>query len=172
MLAADTGCKGTFDGRKTVGLDAQLYLVGACATPKILAEAGNDKTEGTILNVENEINTTAPDVDFSLYQAVVEKYGDGFDPVGAGTVTFRAFMNLYRVMAGIDGKVTPEAIGKALDAQKNTPSFMGHAYTCDHKQLAGLPALCSPQQVLAQIKDGTLTQITDWIDVGKVYGDN
>ena len=172
MLAADTGCKGTFDGRKTVGLDAQLYLVGACATPKILAEAGNDKTEGTILNVENEVDTTAPDVDFSLYQAVVEKYGDGFDPVGAGTVTFRAFMNLYRVMAGIDGKVTPEAIGQALDAQKNTPSFTGHAYTCDHKQLAGLPALCSPQQVLAQIKDGTLTQITDWIDVGKVYGDN
>ena len=48
---------------------------------------------------------------------------------------------------------------------------MGHAYTCDGKQLKGLPAICSPQQILAKIQNRTLSQIGTWIDVGKIYGE-
>jgi branched-chain amino acid transport system substrate-binding protein len=172
MLAADMGCKGAFDGFATVGVEAQLYLVGACAAPKILDEAGPDKTEGTIFNVEGSLSRDTDNIDFSLYQAVAERYGDGFDPIGAGTVTFRSFMNLYRVLAGLDDDaVTPAGITAALKAQDGAPSFMGHPSTCDREQLAGLPALCSPQQILARLTDGELIQIGDWIDVGAVFGD-
>jgi len=164
MLAADTGCEGTFDGIETVGITAQLYLVGACATPSILEEAGPAKTEGTIFNVEGELEGGDPDRD--LYFAVSDAYGEGFDPIGAGTVSFRSFMNLYVVMAGLGGDLTSEAVAAALDAQVDAPSFMGHPYTCDKEQLPGQPAMCSPQQILAQRTDGELVQITDWIDVG------
>lgn len=171
MLAADMGCAGAFDGFDTVGVTAQVYLVGACASPKIIAEAGPAKTDGTIFNVEGPIDRTEANVDFSLYQAVAAEYGDGFDPVGAGTVTFRSFMNLYRVLVGLpDGKITPAAISTALAAQNDTPSFMGHPSTCDGKQLAGYPAMCSPQQILAELADGELIQIGDWVDVGAIYG--
>lgn len=169
MLAADMGCKGAFDGIETVGLDAQVYMVGACAAPKIIEEAGPEKTEGTIFNVEGPIDRSAANVDFSLYAAVAEEYGDGFDPVGAGTVAFRSFMNLWVLLDQLD-EVTPEAIKEALDAQVDAPSFMGHPYTCDRQQLAGQPAMCSPQQILAQIQDGELVQLGDWIDVGSVPG--
>ncbi|MBN2624646.1 MAG: ABC transporter substrate-binding protein, partial [Acidimicrobiales bacterium] len=169
MLAADTGCKGAFDGVETVGLDAQLYLVGACATPKIIDEAGPAKTDGTIFNVEGPIDRSADNVDFSLYVAAAEEYGDGFDPVGAGTVSFRSFMNLWAVLVELDD-VTPQAISEALGARADEPSFMGHPYTCDQQQLSGLPAMCSPQQILARIEDGELVQIGDWIDVGAVPG--
>jgi branched-chain amino acid transport system substrate-binding protein len=47
---------------------------------------------------------------------------------------------------------------------------MGHSSTCDGEQLAGLPALCSPQQILAEMREGELVQISDWIDVGQIYG--
>lgn len=172
MLAADMGCKGAFDGFATVGVEAQVYLVGACAAPKIIAEAGPDKTDGTIFNVEGPISRGADNIDFSLYQAVASEYGDGFDPIGAGTVTFRSFMNLYRVLVGLDADdLTPAAITEALGAQDEAPSFMGHPSTCDRDQLAGLPALCSPQQILAELTDGELAQIGDWIDVGEVFGD-
>ena len=172
MLAADTGCKGAFDGFATVGVEAQVYLVGACASPKIIEEAGPDKTEGTIFNVEGSLARGVANVDFSLYQAVAAEYGDGFDPIGAGTVSFRSFMNLYRVLASLDDDaLTPAAITAALQAQEDAPSFMGHPSTCDGEQLAGLPALCSPQQILAELKDGELVQVGDWIDVGEVFGD-
>src|SRR5690606_27993674 len=40
MLAADTGCKGAFDGFATADVRAEVYLVGACASPAIIEEAG------------------------------------------------------------------------------------------------------------------------------------
>ena len=169
MLAADMGCKGAFDGVETVGLDAQMYLVGACAAPKIIEEAGPAKTDGTIFNVEGPIDRSAENVDFSLYVAAAGEYGDGFDPVGAGTVSFRSFMNLWAVLVGLD-EVTPQAISDALGARTDEPSFMGHPYTCDQQQLSGLPSMCSPQQILARMEDGELVQIGDWIDVGTVPG--
>lgn len=169
MLAADSGCTGTFDGIETVGIEAQVYLVGACATPKIIDEAGPEKTDGVIFNVEGSIDRSAANVDFSLYVAAAEAYGDGFDPVGAGTVSFRSLMNLWSVLIGLD-EVTPDAISSALAATTDESSFMGHDYTCDREQLSGLPAMCSPQQILARMKGGELEQLGTWIDVGSVPG--
>ena len=171
MLAADTGCKGAFDGFETAGVTAKVYMVGACASPAIVDEAGPAKTNGRIFNVEGPILRDEENFDFALYSAVADKYGDGFDPVGAGTVSFRSFMNLYRIMVGLDeADLTPAGIDAALRAQKGAPSFMGHPSTCDRKQLDGLPALCSPQQILAEMREGELTQIGDWVDVGTIYG--
>ena len=60
------------------------------------------------------------------------------------------FMNLYVVLRELGADdITPGAITEALEAQVDAPSFMGHPYTCDGEQFAGLPAMCSPQQVLA-----------------------
>lgn len=169
LLAADMGCKGAFDGIATTGVEAQVYLVGACAAPAIVDQADPESADGTIFNVEGPIDRGEDNVDFSLYTAVADEYGDGFDPVGAGTVTFRSMMNLWAVMVGLD-EVTPEAISAALGSKVDEPSFMGHPYTCDGDQLTGLPAMCSPHQILAVLEDGELKQIGDWVDVGAVPG--
>ncbi len=172
ILAADTGCKAGFDGISSLGIEAATFYVGACAAPSIIDEAGPAKTNGAIFNVEGPVGRTPPNPDFVLYSAVIEKYGNGLDPVGAGTVSFRSLMNLYMILDGIDGEITPKAITDALKSQVDAPSFSGHPYTCDGKQYPGLPAMCSPQQVLAQMKDGTLSQLGDWIDVGQIAADS
>jgi branched-chain amino acid transport system substrate-binding protein len=84
-------------------------------------------------------------------------------------VSFRAFANLYAILRQLDGDITPASITEALRAQVDAPSFMGHPYTCDGEQFPGLPAMCSPQQVLAEMQDGALAQTSDWIDVGSIY---
>jgi branched-chain amino acid transport system substrate-binding protein len=171
LLAADTGCAPAFDAVKTAGIKGQIFYVGACAVPSIVAKAGRAKTDGAIFNVEGPIDRKHPNADTVLYTAVINTYGKGLDPIGAGTVSFRAFMNLYRVMADIGAKnLSAATITKALASQRNAPSFMGHTSTCDHKQLAGLPAACSPQQILARMNDLQLEQIGTWVDVGKIYG--
>jgi branched-chain amino acid transport system substrate-binding protein len=171
MLEADTGCKGAYDAVHNAGVTATVFYVGACATPAIVAQAGPEKTNGAIYNVEGAIDPDHPDLDATLYLKVLEKYGHGLDPIGAGTVTFRSFMNLYTVLRGL-GKdhVDPSVVTHALTAQVDAPSFMGHDYTCDGKQFAGSPALCSPQQILVEMRDGQLHQLGTWIDVGQVYG--
>ena len=81
------------------------------------------------------------------------------DLVGEAAVSGRIF--------NIEGPLIetgpPEAAiyGAAVDH----PSFNGHNYTCDGKQVPDLPALCAPQEILVEHRDGTLAQLTDWIDV-------
>ncbi len=171
MLAADTGCSAGYEGMHTLGVTAQRFFTGACVSPTILGSVDPEATEGTIFNVEGPISTSGPTDDGALYEAVIEQYGDGVDAMGAATVTFRAFMNLYAVMRelGSEGS-TSVGITESLSGQVDAPSFMGHPYTCDGQQLAGLPAMCSPQQILGQVTDGELVQISDWIDVGAVHG--
>ncbi|HET8931744.1 MAG TPA: ABC transporter substrate-binding protein [Acidimicrobiales bacterium] len=170
VLAADSGCKAGFDGVAALELTAQTFYVGACAAPTILDSVPAAETDGTIVNVEGPVTSTNPDVDTTLYSAVIAKYGDGIDAASAGTVTFRSFMNLYMVLRDLGADdITPAAIMNAFRVKVDAPSFMGHPYTCDGKQLADLTALCSPQQILAKIRDRRLTQLGSWIDVGTIY---
>jgi branched-chain amino acid transport system substrate-binding protein len=170
VLAADTGCKPAFEGIAALGIEATTFYVGACAAPTILDSLDDEVTDGAVFNVEGPIGADPPDPDLDLYLAVVAEYGDGLDPIGAGTVSFRSFMNLYAVMREIGAEdLDPTAIAEALRAKVGAPSFMGHDYTCDGEQFAGLPALCSPQQILGQLRGGQLRQLGDWIDVGAVY---
>jgi branched-chain amino acid transport system substrate-binding protein len=171
MLAADTGCAAGYESMRTLGVTAQRFFTGACVSPTILGSVDAEATDGTIFNVEGPISTDQPTEDGALYLAVIDQYGDGVDAMGAATVTFRSFMNLYAILRGLGiADTTPAGITDSLAGQVDTPSFMGHAYTCDGEQFAGLPAMCSPQQILGQVQDGELVQISDWIDVGAIYG--
>lgn len=169
MLAADSGCKAGFDGIASLGIDVESFYVGACAAPNIISQVDASKTDGAYFSVEGPVIGEPPVPDNQLYAGVIAKYGDGLDPVGAGTVTFRSLMNLYAILNQITGDITPAAITAALAATVDEPSFSGHPYTCNRKQFEGLPALCSPQQILTQMTDRKLTQVTDWIDVGAIY---
>ncbi|MFN8017574.1 MAG: ABC transporter substrate-binding protein [Acidimicrobiales bacterium] len=172
LLAADTGCKAGFDSIKALGIDAAKYFVGACAAPTIIDDLPTGETNGTLLNVEGPISRSHPNPDFAFYAGVIQQYGDGLDPVGAGTVSYRAFMNTYvlmRKLADADKQITPKAITDLIREQKDEPSFAGHPYTCDGKQFAGLPAMCSPQQILGRMQERKLFQASEWIDVGAIY---
>jgi branched-chain amino acid transport system substrate-binding protein len=173
MFAADAACVRTMQTVRDLGVDADLYLVGSCAAPSIIDEAG-DAAEGAVFNIEGPfVGMETGVVDGPLYAAAAERYGEeGFVAQSAGTVTFRSIMNLWMVMEEIvarDGSaeaVTPASIIDALSSADGHPSFDGHAFTCDGEQLPGLPAACAPQQVLVRMQGGTLVLESDgWVDV-------
>ncbi|MEI7886183.1 MAG: ABC transporter substrate-binding protein [Actinomycetes bacterium] len=171
LLTADTGCTTAFEGMATIGLKAQAFYTGACAAPKIIEGVPAADSEHAIFNVEGPISRTNPDPDTNLYNAVIAQYGNGLDAIGAATVTFRAFMNLYVVLSelGADG-ISADAVTMALRGKVDASSFMGHPYTCNGKQFKGLPAACAPQQMLGEMTDRQLNQVGSWVDVGKIYG--
>ncbi|MCU0310303.1 MAG: ABC transporter substrate-binding protein [Acidimicrobiales bacterium] len=169
VFAADSGCKAGFDGVASLGITAATFYVGACAAPAIVDQVSVDNTDGVYFNVDGPLSGDSAMPDGELYEGVVTAYGDGLDPVGAGTVSFRSLMNLYAILSQLGGDITPGAITAALQATDGAPNFGGHPYTCDGEQFDGLPALCSPQQILARMQDRQLSQVTDWIDVGRIY---
>jgi len=165
-LTADSGCVPTIQTAAQLEIDAVLMLTGACAAPKIIESAG-DAIEGSVFNLEADLDPDAPDA--ALYTAIATKYGPQFDYElqGAGTVSFRSVMNLYAALRDIGAaNVTRDSILEFFRNSQDRPSFFGHPYTCDGNQLEGLPAICAPQQTLGRFQDGSIVQISDWIDVG------
>lgn len=169
LLAADSGCRAGFDGLRAAGFTGTKYFVGACASPAITEQVGNEATDGVIFNVEGPVFQGDPNPDQALYEEVISRYGDArLDPIGAGTVAFRSFMNLYRVLAELGPDATAASVAESLAEKVDEPSFAGHAYTCDRRQFTDLPAMCAPQQILAEMRDGRLQRSDDWIDVGAI----
>jgi len=171
VLTADTGCKAAFDAVRVLAIEVPMFYTGACAAPNIVASVPGETTEGAYFNVEGAVSTSDPDPDFALYEAVLRAYSDGLNPVGAATVSFRSFINLYVLLASLES-IDPTSVTDALRAQRNATSFMGHPYTCDGKQFEDLPSACSPQQILIQLQDGEVVQISDWIDVGAIVAES
>ena len=171
--AADTSCVPAMQGARDLGITAPLFLVGSCAAPSIIAEAGREATEGRIFNIEGQIDTEADStaaVDGALYALAILKYADGLAPAGAGTVSFRGLMNLYAAMERIGVEdLSPASIIKDFQASVDTPSFNGHPYTCATPQVPGLPSLCAPQQVLVEQRDGALHEVSNgWVPVPEI----
>lgn len=164
-LTADTGCVPAIRTAEQIGLKVPIMLTGACAATKIVDELG-PSINGKIFNLEAELDPA--NADNRLYRAIAAKYGPArkYEWQGAGTVSFRAVLNLYVQLRRIGAdKITPAAIIAAFRAARDEPSFFGHPYTCDGKQMPGYPSMCSPQQTLGRIQNGAVTAVTGWLDV-------
>jgi branched-chain amino acid transport system substrate-binding protein len=171
MFAADAACVRSMQTLRDLEVDADLYMVGSCAAPAILEEAG-DAAEGTVFSIEGPfLDMDTGVVDGPLYAEAARRYGpDGYQAQSAGTVTFRSIMNLWVALNEIGAAdLTPEAVASWFRERVDQPSFDGHPYTCDGTQVPGLPALCAPQQVLIRFEDGTMVQHSEgWIDVPEI----
>ena len=167
--AADTSCAPALEAIADLKLDGPVYMMGACADKKWLDQVGVEKTVGTIFNIEGRLNQRVVDsADTEIYNAAVGEYGPkGLNPAGAATVSFRSTMNLWAVLDDLGAEATPKQIIEKFRTAVDEPSFDGHPYTCDGKQVPDMPSLCSPQQVLAElVGPNEFAEVSDgWIDV-------
>jgi branched-chain amino acid transport system substrate-binding protein len=168
VLAADAACVPLMETAAALELDATLYLFGSCAAESILDAAG-EAALGVIFNSEGPVNQD--EIEGAIFQDVVDRYAT--EPAGAaGTVGFRGFMNLYAMLLelGADG-ITSDAILDLARSSVDEPSFWGHPYTCDGRQVPGLPALCAPQQILFTFDavGQDPVEVSDWIPTDELF---
>ena len=177
--AADAACVPLMKGAADLAVDADLFLVGACAAPQILDAAG-PAAAGRWFNVEGPVSRhpegpeeTRLANDNRLYAEALARHSDGLDPASAGTIAFRDVMNIVVLMREIGGdRVTPAALIETLRAARDHPSFAGHDYTCDGTPVPAMPSLCAPQQIIAHYDGEEFTQASDdWIDVPALVAD-
>jgi branched-chain amino acid transport system substrate-binding protein len=163
--AADTACAPAMKTAHDLGIEAKIYLVGACAAPGIAEQVGEDAVDGRVFNVEGPVSQG--DREAQLYFAVLGRYADpALEGASAATVSFRGAMNLYALLTDLGPEdVSRAALLDLVRATRNRASFNGHAYTCDGQQVPDLPALCAPQQILVERQGAVLDPLTDWIDV-------
>ncbi len=169
VAAAGSACAPIMTTYRDLGLEAQLYLVGACADEEIL-NAADGAWEGVLFNSEGPPRGQQG-VEGQIFLSINELYADG-GAGGAGTVGVRGFLDLYALLTelGPDG-VSREAILDAVRATDGQPSFWGHPYTCDGEQVAGLPSLCAPQQSIFYVEElgVNITVNEDWYDTVALF---
>lgn len=167
IAAADSSCVSIMKTFKELEIDAQLYLVGACAADHVI-EAADGANIGVVFNSEGPPDDS--DVEGTLFDEVTNRYNTG-PAQAAGTVGFRGMMNLYGVLVELGaGQITSEAIIERLRQSVDHESFWGHPYTCDGRQVPGLPALCAPQQTLFLMETvGEVTYVSGWIDTAELF---
>jgi branched-chain amino acid transport system substrate-binding protein len=171
VAAAGAACAPIMQTYRDLEIEAQLYLVGACADPEIIS-AADGAHEGVIFNSEGP-PAGEGDVEAGIFASVNELYADN-EGGGAGTVGLRSFFGLYGVLDGLgaDG-IDREAVLDSMRSAVDRPGFWGHSYTCDGQQVAGLPALCAPQQSLIEVDpDGLIVTINEeWFDTVAIFDD-
>jgi branched-chain amino acid transport system substrate-binding protein len=169
VAAAGSACAPIMRTFADLEIEAQLYLVGACADGEII-EATDGAYEGVIFNTEGP-PTSVETVEGEIFLAVNELYADD-EGAGAGTVGLRGFLNLYALLdeLGPDG-ISREAILDAVRSTEDQPSFWGHPFTCDGAQVEGLPALCAPQQSVFRVAapGDNVTLNEEWYDTVDLF---
>jgi branched-chain amino acid transport system substrate-binding protein len=169
VAAAGAACAPIMQTYQDLEIEAQLYLVGACADAEIIS-AADGAEEGVIFNSEGP-PTGEGEVEGGIFSSVNELYAND-EAGGAGTVGLRSFLDLYGVLDGLGAeRISREAILDTMRAAVDEPGFWGHSYTCDGQQVAGLPALCAPQQSLIEVApNGDITIINDeWFDTVAIF---
>jgi branched-chain amino acid transport system substrate-binding protein len=145
MGVAGSSCVPLMETYAELQIEAQLYLVGACAADEILEVAG-ERANGIVFNSEGPIEDG--DTEGDMYNEINERYADG-EGTGSGTLGVRSTMNLYALLDEIGpDDVSSQAVLDLVRDAVDRPSFWGYSYTCDGEQVKGLPALCAPQQTL------------------------
>ncbi len=163
--AADTACEPAMKTARDLGVTAKMYFVGACAAPTIAEHLGVDAVVGKIFNIES--NPDPKDPEGAIYFDAVAKYGDPKLPAAsAATIAFRDVMNIYGLMNELGpDNISSKSILEKIRATKDHPSFNGHPYTCDGKQIPDLPSMCAAQQILMERTADGLSPLGSWIDV-------
>ncbi|MFV0318236.1 MAG: ABC transporter substrate-binding protein [Microthrixaceae bacterium] len=174
VAAADLACAPVMQAIVDLRSDATVYLVGACADVRQLDKVGIDDVVGFRFNVEGRVNPEdATNADPEIYTLAREKYAPDTSPRSAATVAFRGAMNLWAKMNPLGTDATSQELIDAFNASVDVPSFDGHAYTCDGRQIPALPSLCAPQQVLVEVVGpNEFQEVSDgWVDVPTIVAE-
>lgn len=163
--AADTACAPALKTAHDLGMKAQLYLVGACLAPSVEQQVGVEAVQGQIFNIESPASGDSPEG--AMYFEAAAKYGDPqLQAASEATIAFRDVMNIWMLLKEIGGdKVSTAALLAKVREARDHPSFAGHPFTCDGKQMGEFTGICAPQQILVRRTGESITPLTGWIDV-------
>lgn len=159
------GCTRVLQAAQSLRVRAPLFLPSACAAKQVFDAAGSAARGVTFASgLVPYTETSNPQV--ATYLEKLRQYGpDDAAPSVLSQAGFSLVMNLHRLLTDLDGEPTGEALSDKLRGTRDEPSFMGHEYTCDMRQVPMLPAVCSGWVRLLKYEgDGKFANVApDWV---------
>ncbi len=166
VLFPAQSCARIMAAARSIGVKARLFFPSACASQAVVDAAGPAAENATFASGYLPFDDPSPEVATWKAEAKVSK------PSALSQAGFSVAMNAYDLLK--DGTGTPAALTAKLAATVDHPGYMGHPYTCDHKQVSLMAAVCNSHVRLLQYKGGRFVDLTGaWTsgaDLVKLFG--
>jgi branched-chain amino acid transport system substrate-binding protein len=161
-------CSRILQAASSLGVSAQMYFPGACATPGVVQAAGPVLGNTTFASGYEPVPAEGGTPEQEAFRAGVPE--DQRSALSQGA--FSAVLNLHAILA--DGRTEPAEVRSALAASIDEPNVFAHPYTCDGGQVFLLPSVCNPNVRMLQYADGAFTDVLGrWVsgaDLSRVVG--
>jgi len=164
VLFADFGCSLIMQAKEALGVTAQMWYPGSCASAAVL-ESGGAGAEGAWFNSET-LYFGADDPEVAIYREKIAEYApEGHALAGFSQDGFLSIMNVYELFTEIGAdNISSESLIAALQGAVDHHSFMAHSYTCDGTVSAAGPAICSDTVRIVQVQNGEIVDVLgDWL---------
>ena len=169
VLFASPGCSRIMQASGSLGVTATTFYPGSCLTTAEV-KAGGAGAEGAYFNSDNML-FTGNDPQVVTWRDQMKKYQPKAVLSAYSQNGFQSVMNLYQALLKGPAAPTSASIITTLEGSVDTPSFMGHPYTCNHKIVPGNPAICSSAQRIIQYKGGKFVDVLgNWVDGASLVG--
>jgi branched-chain amino acid transport system substrate-binding protein len=149
MVGDPTFCTKALNAIGSSGFTGKIVVIPQCL---------DANTADAVSNLEGVIvlrgSTTDPaSKEHKLYEAVLDTFAKDADDGGVAPDGYQAVLGLVRAVSGLTGDVTPATIEAAILASKAVPVPLadGLTFTCDRKQVAIAPAVCSTDALQATL---------------------
>ena len=158
------GCGEVLKAIKSVGFTGKVIGIDPCTAPPVIAAAAGG-AEGMYFASPFvlQTGTTRRRSCSGPRWPSTPRPRHAIDSIS--TAGFATVMNVQKMLSTISGTPTTKSILAAFKSGSNHPNFLSHPYTCDGKQMKGLPAICNDYYLMNQIENGHVTQpsSTHWI---------
>ena len=159
------GCTRVLQATQALRVRARLFFPSACGAQEVF-DAGGSAAEGVTFASSLLPYTATDNPEVATYREKLSRYAPDATPSLLSQAGFSLVMNLHRLLSGMDdGSLKPEALTERLQGARDEPSFMGHPYSCNGRQVPLLPSVCSASVRLLQYKGGgEFTDVTgSWV---------
>jgi ABC-type branched-subunit amino acid transport system substrate-binding protein len=170
IIGDPTFCASAIRAIRTIDPKASITAIDRCiGTDKGSSIPGGFKG----VTISAEANIDPNDKEFTLFKAVIGKYGNGLGTTATVASGYQGLLSLVRGVNAASGTdVTPAGITKALQTMPATPYPLGGGATfkCDGTALAAISKnACSTASFVADAAtDGTLSNFTT-LDTTGIY---
>ncbi len=156
-------CSRIMQAAQALGVKAQMYYPGVCASPAAVRDAGAGLANSYFASGFLPVGASGGGPDAAAFRQRVPQA----DRSPLSQAAFGAVVNLAGLMSG--GEVDPASLKAKLSATQDAPNVFAHPYTCDRAQLPLLQSVCNGYVRLLQFREGAFSDVLgEWVTGAKL----
>lgn len=156
-------CSRIMRAAQALGVKAQMYYPGACASPGVVGTAGAGLERTFFASGYLPVGESGGGAEAEAFRKGVPK--EQRSPVSEAA--FSAVLNLAHLMDG--GAVDAAKLKAKLPFTRDEPNVLAHPYTCDRLQLPLLGSVCNSNVRLLQYRNGAFVDVLgEWFTGAKL----